>query len=157
MGVLYSVLPLNNNWRAALTDYGVVDRGWPDGRNPRLAEILEVVNSIPDFVATPDVPPAAGGSWGITVEHAGDPENGAWTQLRTLSYSEVEPIEFYFEKGWPELIVEILARLANHCGTLCVVPDTGEAPLPVPAGADSQDLLNAWEHTQPSEDAGTQL
>ena len=150
MGVIYSVFPLDDKFRAALSEYDQQDEGWPDGRNPSIAEVRHALDGLIGFKADFEPTPVSGGAWGATIEDATHPEEGPWTTLRTLNYiDEAVPTEIYFEKGWPDLIVSTVARLAKTCGTLCLVPDTGEAPLVVHSGADPIHLLNAWEHTRP--------
>jgi len=153
VGVTYGVHPMDQRLRAGLPEYGLADVQYPDGRNPRLTEIHRVLEELSGFKAEYDPAPAKGHSWGVTIEDAVQPEKGPWAHLRTLHYSsEDEFIEIYFEKGWPDLIVRIVAALAAICGTLCIVPDTGDAPLVIPAGADAEALLRTWEHTRPMSD-----
>jgi hypothetical protein len=147
MGVIYLLCPLDAEVRASLSIYGVSDEGWPDGRNPRLTEVRAVLDRMTGTRAEYQEAPKRGQPWGISVEDSTDPENGPWTELRTLKYDEDQPTDFYFEKGWPELIVRIVSRLAATCGTLCIFPDTGEPPVIVPAGADPDHLLASWERT----------
>jgi hypothetical protein len=65
--------------------------------------------------------------------------------------AEDKPHPIWFEKGSPALILEIVKRLAKHCGPLVVMPDTGEAPIAVTADASVKTLLKEWEHTQDDE------
>lgn len=147
----YGLYPLDQRFRAALPEYGLPDPPYPDGRNPSLKDVRQVLDHLPGFRAEYEPPPTRPRSWGVTIEDAMHPEDGPWAHLRTLRYRpEDQSTDFYFEKGWPDLIVRIVAQLASLCGTLCIVPDTGEAPLIVPAGVDPDHLLNAWEHTRPA-------
>lgn len=153
MGVLYSLFPLNDESRNKLaTAYGIVDAGWPVGHNPRLAELLKTLDSLAGCRVVLDPSPVPGHAWGVTVEQATHPEDGPWTMLRTLHYHESEPLEIYFEKGWPELIGEIVSVLAVRCGTFCIVPDTGDKPLIVPPGASPKQLLEEWDHMNATAD-----
>jgi hypothetical protein len=136
VGVLYSVFPLDAKSRTGLARYGVKDVPVEDGRNPTPADVREALAELSEFRADDEVATASE-SWCVTVELAGAPEEGPWTHLRASPYvAENEPVELSFEKGWPDLVVRIMARLAERCGTLVLVPDTGEAPLVVPSGAD---------------------
>jgi hypothetical protein len=65
--------------------------------------------------------------------------------------AEDKPHPIWFEKGSPALILEILKRLAKHCGPLVVIPDTGDAPIAVTARSSIKKLLADWEHTQGGE------
>ena len=147
MGVLYSVLPLDARTRKALAQYGVTEVPAEEGRNPTPAEVRGTLGELPGYRVQYETPSIEDGSWGATVEDAANPEEGPWTHLRSREYAgEREPIELGFEKGWPDLIVRIVVRLTEACGTLVIVPDTGEAPLVVSRGSDSEVLLRTWEH-----------
>ncbi len=149
MGVLYSVLPYDARMREAVKKLGYAGP-FPggEGRNPTPAEIRHVVAGLDGFKASYNDPPTMGQLWQVTVEDALDPDTGRWTLVNMSKYAgENVPEDIWFEKGWPDLIVRILLRLATTCGALVVVPDTGEAPLVVAVGDEEEDLLARWEHT----------
>jgi len=88
-----------------------------------------------------------GSPWQAMITSVDDPESGWWTLLNITSRGEPdEPQEIWFEKGYPELIVEIVSRLTTQCGTLVVIPDTGCSPLIISPGDDSSELCSRWEH-----------
>jgi hypothetical protein len=152
VGVLYSVWPLDDRMREALAQLG--HRGTPsqaDGRNPTPAEIRRVVGGLSGFKCSFNDPPRLGRIWQACVEHAGDPDRGGWTLINMSQYAgERAPADIWFEKGWPDLIVQIAIGLAEACGPLVIVPDTGESPLLVNARDDVATLLARWDHVNPT-------
>lgn len=151
MGVIYSVCPLDVDGRDLLLSYGVTGGPWPDGRNPRVSEIRRILDGLSEFEADYDPSPSPGRPWGVLISHRTRPDEAPWAHLCTLNYDPTLPTEIYFEKGWPELIVRIVVALAEVCGSLCVFPDTGEAPLVAHPGSNAETLLATWEHTSSSQ------
>ena len=65
----------------------------------------------------------------VTISQAG---SEMWASLVIMDYNRAEdensPHEFYFEKGWSELVLEILDKLSEICGPLVLVPHSGDKP-----------------------------
>ena len=96
----------------------------PPGRYPTPAEIEQVIDAIPGMRAayrrTAKV-------WQVTVRSRKDV---SWACLAVRDYSgdEHEPHRFYFEGGWDEVILLITARLADLCGPMVLLHDSGTPP-----------------------------
>jgi hypothetical protein len=154
MGVLYSVYPVDEKARVSLPNLGVDDVPGDNGRNPTPAEVRAVLSTLRGFKSSYTDRPAIGGLWQAMVEDAEDPGNGGWTLINVSHYpGESEPSELWFEKGWPDLILHIMVGLANTCGPLFILPDTGETPLVVRPKDDPAILYGRWEHTSPKLDS----
>jgi hypothetical protein len=152
MGVLYTVTPTTGEVADWLVDTGVTLPVGGDSRFPLIAEIRDVLGSLDGFTSEYD-DNGIGSSWQAMITSLEDPESGAWTCLNiTHQKDPSEPQDIWFEKGYPELIVTIVSRLAVMCGTLVVIPDTGCPPLVVPAGADPDDLCAHWPHLKDEDD-----
>ncbi|WP_299413754.1 hypothetical protein [Acaryochloris sp. IP29b_bin.148] len=50
------------------------------------------------------------------------------------------------QKGWPELIIKVVHRIAQQCGPIAIVPDTGYPAVVVEADSDVDDIISTWEH-----------
>ncbi len=151
MGVLYSVFPVDDKARGALPDLGVSDAPCENGRNPTPAEIRAVLGTLHDFKCTYTEQPAIGRTWQAMVEHTDDPDRGGWTLLNVSQYrGETQEAEFWFEKGWPDLILRIVVGLASKCGPFFILPDTGDAAVVVRPEDDPAVLYQGWEHTNPA-------
>jgi hypothetical protein len=139
---MYAVHPFDERARSYAKQHGVSSIDHPDGRHPTVAELRAALEHLPNTTVEYEPIPTVGQSWGACVEDAAAPEEGPWTQVRTLRYlGEDAPIEIYFEKGWPSLVVQIVSHLSGSCGTLFIVPDTGSrrslcpaAPTPTNSG-----------------------
>lgn len=129
MGVLYSVLPLDPELAAYLRTLKIaVPKKLPSSRLPTPAELVKVAESIPKTKS--DLVHTAGALRQIHLSATRKPEAGWWTSLQVLENTgDDEACEFYFEKGWPALIIEFLIRLTVFTGPLVLIPDTGDDPL----------------------------
>jgi hypothetical protein len=142
MGVMYSVFPLRGDMREWLQgEVGVALPG-EDGRNPLASELLQVLRSLEGF-ETEESGFILGSPWTCLVKHMEDPERGGWLCANILNLEGGEN-EFYFEKGSPELILEVLARLAFTVGPLVLMTDSGDEPLVVRPGDSAKDLFATW-------------
>ena len=144
MGVLYSVLSVDDETRERLESMGVPDLPETNGRNPTLAEVKAVVAALEGVSTTCELEPDAVSTWSILVEEPGKPGKGAWTQIRGDHGGEAEPTDIWCSKGWPELILKILVRLAVHTGPIVVLAN-GESPLLVRDGDDPDELCRRWD------------
>ena len=142
MGTLYTVLPLDQKCCEWLDTEGVSHPAPSDTpRYPTPREIAEVLRHLPDSTVSihSDAPTQ---EWTAQVDVAG----GAWTQIRVRGFaSDDVPHEFYFSKGWPEMVFTITERLARRCGTFVIVDDSSVRPVVVAAGSDPKDLIRHYD------------
>jgi len=150
MGVLYTVMPPSHEVADWLHESGIPVSVDTSSRGPSIPEIREILNSLEGF-SVEYTDNGIGSPWQAMVTSIVDPDSGGWTLLNISSRAEPEePQEIWFEKGHPELIVEIVSRLAMRCGTLIVIPDTGCPPLVIAPGDDPEKLCAQWEHINPN-------
>jgi hypothetical protein len=149
MGVLYSIVPLDESITPYLRDLGVTlpDSGIPS-RNPTPLELRAVAADLTDLSVDLHSPP--GHAWQIMIQGTKDPDNEPWTLLNVTEFNgdESKPHAIWFEKGWPSLILRVVHALSVRCGPLVIVPDTGCKPIVVSAGDDVGKLFATWEHTR---------
>jgi hypothetical protein len=148
MGVLYSVVPLDESIAAYIREVGgIVPAFNARSREPTPHELRAVCSDLKDLKVTVYSPPEH--AWQIMIEGLRDPDNEPWTliNVRGFNGAEMAPHSIWFEKGWPSLILRIVGRLAAGCGPLVIVPDTGCVPIVVGAGGDVSALFATWEHT----------
>jgi hypothetical protein len=149
MGVLYSIVPLDDSIAPYLRDLGVTfsDSGIP-GRNPTPLELRTIASELTDLSVELPSPPEE--AWQIMIQWKTDPENEPWTLLNVTDFTgdETVPHAIWFEKGWPSLILRVVHLLSFRCGPLVVFPDTGCEPIVVSANDDVRQLLANWEHVR---------
>lgn len=96
----------------------------PSGRYPSPARIRKVIDSIPgiqaDYLISESV-------WQVTVRSRKDI---AWAILTVKAYTGDPQTahEFYFSAGWDEMILLVTLSLANYCGPLVLMHDSGAPP-----------------------------
>jgi hypothetical protein len=149
MGVLYTVVPVDDSITGYLRDAGIeLPAASIPSRNPTPKELREVVATLVDQKVTVYSPPEH--SWQIMIEGRNDPDNEPWTLLNVDAFSgdETEPHSIWFEKGWASLILRVVHALSARCGPLVIWPDTGEQPIVVTAADDPDVLFATWEHTR---------
>jgi hypothetical protein len=141
MGVMYSVFPLEEKMHGWLEEQAIA---FPTAlsRNPTLVELQEVIASLESHTATQS-PGEVGAPWEALVTRNGDANGQSWFVVRILHLTEGEN-DFYFDKGAPELIIEVLIRLAVKTGPLVLVSDAGDPPLVIQAGKSAKDLFQSW-------------
>jgi hypothetical protein len=150
MGVLYTVMPPSQEVADWLHESGIAVSVDTSSRGPNISEIRETLDSLEGF-SVEYTDNGIGSTWQAMITSIGDPDSGGWTLLNISSRAEPgEPQEIWFEKGHPELIVEILSRLSMRCGTFVVIPDTGCPPLVISPGDDPKKLCAQWEHLNPN-------
>lgn len=143
MGVLYSAFPLDGEVREWLREEGVTAPE-VNGCAPTPNEIRAALDTLDHQTVSYNI---SEGVWQAQIDDAASPEEGPWTMINVLEFSDAdEPCQFYFEKGWPELIVMIAHRIAQLCGPIVIVPDTGCPPVVVESNSDIADIINTWEH-----------
>jgi hypothetical protein len=152
MGVIYVITPPTREVAVWLSESGENIAEDTAARWPLLPEIHEVLQSLDGFTVE-YFGGGVGSFWQATVSSSNDRESGPWTCLNIIRQKHpAEPQEISFEKGYPELIVQIVSRLSARCGTLVIIPDTGCRPLVVSSGDDPQNLCANWEHLRSTSD-----
>lgn len=141
MGSLYTVVPLDQKCAEWLDAEGVPHPSVSNSsRYPTPREISELISQLPGYAITIHSDMKSR-EWSIQIDVGGD----TWAQISVRNFSsEDTPHEFYFSKGWPEVVFTITESLARCCGTLVVVDDSSSRPVVVSAGADPRDLLRHY-------------
>ena len=146
MGVLYIVVPLTDEVTGWLEKLGINYPNQCSSRNPFGSEIVSTLDGLTQL-SIEYSGEAIGSNWQATVCSKQDPARGPWTLLNIRSFKEFDAEnEICFEKGHPNLIVEILHRLTQSTGPLVLVPDTGEDPLVIQPTLSPESMLSSWEH-----------
>ena len=110
-------------------------------RLPTPHEITEVLHQLSGYTASISADLTTG-EWSAQVSAIGSPAS-AWAFLRIPQYrSDDQPHEFYFPKGWSEVVFAIVERLSHQCGPLVVADDSGSLPIVVSPGDSIADLLH---------------
>jgi len=154
MGVIYSILPVNGETRDWLADMGCMVEGI-SSRSPSLVEIEDALSSLDGYRLEKDKK-VVGSAWDVWIEGNTETTKEKWTRLTITSLSDgSKPQEFYFSKGSPELIFEVVAKITNWTGTLAVAPD-GESAFLIPPQADLKKLFGEWlkQENQEAEQGG---
>jgi hypothetical protein len=142
MGVIYVVRPLDHEIAHWLAQQGAACPSGQSGRHPTVAEVRAALGDIPDVRYHQSV--GAGGSgWQIDVMHRNDPAHGRWTSIRSDG-GPTDRAAIAFDKGWSDLIIEVVHRLSARTGPLVLFPDTGQPPLPVWPARSLDDTLCAF-------------
>ena len=147
MGVSYLVVPVNLEVRTYLQELGQAGAGSViDGRDPTPTEIRAVVRQLRG-IDTFEGNGKRGELLQVQLEAAASP-SGPYTLLNVHdAKGEDSPVGISF-KGWPELVVLVVANLAAMCGPLVIFPDTEGDPLVLTGDEDISTLLESWEHTE---------
>jgi len=144
MGVLHSVLPLDASCVEWLDSEGVAHPPpTTTSRYPTPREIAAELQQLGDYAfdLSADL---SSGEWLATIVSANS-QTEAWASLRVKNYSDDDrPHEFYFPKGWPEVIFTVVERLTQHCGPLVVVDDSAVRPVIVCPNDPLQELLQHY-------------
>lgn len=131
MGVSYTPLPLNtidkDEGLAWLRSFGLaIPPRVEANRFPTPNEIRTVLKNLEGYQVDYFV---GSQTWQATISHPTRPE---WAEIVVPNFSQAGgqedlPHEFYFERGWPELITVILEDLARKWGPFVLVAN-GENP-----------------------------
>lgn len=144
MGVLHTVLLLDTSCAEWLDREGVSHPATEaTSRFPTPSEIIKVLRQLVGytFSVTAD---SSSGEWFAQIT-ASNSSTGAWAFLRVSDYcSDDKPHEFYFPKGWPEVIFTVVERLTHYCGPLVVVDDSSVRPIVVRPHDSVQELLRNY-------------
>ena len=140
MGVLYAVFPVAGEVKDWVVSEEIEHPAGLTGRLPTPAEVRRAVLGI-EGVEAEECGPHPTGDWQISVAAPQD----RWTLIDASGFtSDEEPCEIGFEKGWPDLIVEILHRLSGDTGPLFLVGDTGESGVVVWPSRSLEETLTDW-------------
>jgi hypothetical protein len=144
MGVLYSVFPFDKEVQNWLQEENFFIPDSPNlGRHPTAEEIKFVCESLKGY-KTEFNEAQVGGTWQAFIQSDSDPE-AEWTLINMMDYvDEQTPTSIYFEKGWVELIAKVLADLSITCGTLVLMPDTGDPPFVITPDVELKQALSKW-------------
>jgi hypothetical protein len=146
MGVLYLCLPLTTEpemiqWLRQHELHIPTAPG--SGRNPTLREVRRVLETLAGYT----VYYAANDQfWQADIAAVANPEYAMSTTIIASHFTgdEGHPQRISFEKGTPELIIRIMTELAQMCGPLICVPDTGDTPIVVTASTQAETALSIW-------------
>jgi hypothetical protein len=135
MGTLYTVIPLDKKCADWLDAEGVLHPPVSDlSRYPTPREISAVLSQLSGYTVTIHSDPQTR-EWTAQIEGPGD----SWAQIRVREFSSDEtPHEFFFSKGWPEIVFTVTEQLTQYCGALVIVDDSSSRPVIVASGTDTR-------------------
>lgn len=142
MGVIYIPLPIEGEVKKWLEDLNVTFPKDVDSRFPTLNEIKDVFSKFERFNIV-YAEEKIGAFWEIAIE--GKDQNGKeiWANLTIQKLSEsLNP--FTFEKGSPELVINIISKLAKYTGAFALTTDSGEDPIIITDSIDTSSLHSTW-------------
>ncbi len=128
MGVLWTVLPLDNEIKSWLEELGLA---YPGGssRLPTGQEVKEVISSLKEFDIE-IIDNGIGAHWQAAIVSKLGGRNDEWTLLNINEYSgDNEEQKLWFDKGSERLITQILEELSRKTGPLVLIADTEGDPL----------------------------
>ena len=149
MGNHYMVRPLGIwpvDWQNAVFDPACPPVDEP-GRYPSFVELRQVLESFEEY----DIAHLSGAFSHDFILHPagmtfapGQPRlYVAWLEVEEAE-DEFHPTRLGFSGGSPEVMVRILERLAQRCGTQILLPDTGWPAIVVTPGMDIAAVIAAW-------------
>jgi len=143
MGVIYSVFPVDSEVREWLITEGL-SLPDSDGHAPTPQQLKAALETLHDQAISFNIGERV---WQAQIDDLNSPETGPWTVINVIDYtSPDEPCAFYFEKGWPELIIKVVHRITQQAGPVVVVPDTGCPAVVVEPVSDVSEIINTWAH-----------
>jgi|ERR1700677_2442528 len=125
MGVIWTILPLNDRIKPWLEDMGIA---YPNSlsRFPTGMEIKSVLRGLKDYKI--DIyEKGIGVGWQAVISHKNDINSSTILNIRAYA-GDNEQQKISFSKGCEKLNEDILKRLTIMCGPLVLIPDTGEDP-----------------------------
>lgn len=130
MGVLWTVLATVDSETKEWVDSFGVEFDCENSRYPTGSEIITALESLSNNYDISITDNGIGYNWQAFICSKKGADHGPWTLLNITKFQGLEKEnEFHFEKGFPELIEIILKKLTPICGTLALVPDTGDDPV----------------------------
>jgi hypothetical protein len=124
----FTVFPLDDERKQWLINKGIdVPNDLGQGRNPTLHELRSALEDLDDHDVDYTISPI---SWQA---HVSDMQ-GRWASLVVLDRTkpenvEEEPVRFYFENGWEEVIKRVLKSLSLICGPLIFFSNVEMEPM----------------------------
>lgn len=143
MSVIHSIYPIDETMASDLNDESIEYPIGVASRNPFVEEIKAAISTL-DVYSVEYTKEVIGKRWQAEIKHKTDPENMAWVLL-TIPKLQKGENEFFFESGWPDLILEVVIKIAEKTGPLVLISDADEMPLVVKPDADPKALLASWE------------
>ena len=144
----YTVLPLDPNnvdWLQS-EDFVVPDVAGPS-RFPTLTELKHALSLLTNFRVQME-PPNSEESWNVVIDRPDQTRGDLQTVLSITAYQGDDvPHGFWFEEGWPPVVVGLLQSLAAFTGPLVVLATCNGAPAIIEATSDIQAVLRTWRHT----------
>lgn len=141
MGVLYSVFRLGEHEEMAswLRSFGIA---CPPGhsRYPTVDELRHVLDQLEGYATEYSIDRL--GHWYASVY--GPHDAHAFLVVPDYHGADDRPHAFHFEKGSKEVNLLILKQLAEICGPLVIVPDTGSDPIVVTPDLDIDQAIQVW-------------
>jgi hypothetical protein len=145
----YTVLPFDPNnigWLQA--EHVAVPQVDAPSRYPTINELKQVLSRLAHF-RVQFAQPNPEGTWDVVIDRPDQPGDGLKTILRLTPYQGDDmPHGFWFESGWPPLVIGLLKSLAESTGPLGVLATANGAPAMVEATSDVQAVLHSWRHTR---------
>ncbi len=139
MGVSFTPIPLNifynDEGLAWLKRFGpTIPPRVEDNRFPTPNEIRDVLEELEGYTIDYFINSQ---TWQATISHPIRPEWAAIVVLNFSGASEEEdlPHDFYFERGWPELITVILEHIARKCGPFVLIENGEKYSIVLPQTA----------------------
>ena len=129
MSANYSVFPIYEKMAEYLSEQSITFPKNQVSRNPTVLQIMSVLSELKDYdIETSEQ--IIGSSWQVSIDNKQNPDNDAWTVLSIVDLQSGEN-EVYFEGGWPELCLNITAKIANFTGPLVLICDADGEPIVV--------------------------
>ncbi len=145
MGTLYIVVPLNDESAVWLRSEGVFHPPFSaKNRNPTPREIETVLAGLPDYKFEISRNRERR-TWYADVSWAQNPAEGPWTEIAIRDYRDDDlPHEFYFTRGWLEIILLVTERLSHFCGPLVITDDSCTLPYLVRPGMTLVTMIDGY-------------
>lgn len=143
VGTTYYVHALNDRWVELLREDG---QSLPIGeasQHPTVRQVRSALSSSEGLIVEEH---REGVYWSAAVRA---PKSGTHTRVLANGVDEDQPQPITFEGGDPELMIEVLERLAHECGVLVLRAETSLRPLVVRAGAVPGEVLQPWRQPPP--------
>jgi hypothetical protein len=141
MGLLYTAWALEPEMVSWLDSLGIKATG--PSRDPTPREVRAALESLVEFSVRYEV--TNGDYWSAWVQHRQDPKAGPWALVHISHIGgDDEERRVWFEKGDALLIVRIIERLTQRCGTLVLTCDAGGEPIVITPGTNAAAALDVW-------------
>ena len=123
VGTTYYVHALNDLWVELLRAEAQSLPLGEASRHPSVRQVRSALSSVDGLIVEEH---RDGAHWSATVRA---PKSGTRTRVLASGVDEDQPQPIHFEGGDPELMIEILERLAHECGVLVLRAETSLRPL----------------------------